>query len=134
VVAVHFQLVHFLSTQVTIACGTMRNQMTKIMTFTLKEPSGYVAEPPRCLLTQRTLSFRRWVHVPLGEKEGEGQNAYLRTFVLSLQVSKMHQSGRDTRIHQLSLIGPKPASGAAGGNGHSNAGLEMASTRMHTMR
>ncbi len=79
----------------------------------------------------------RWVHVPLGDAKLEGQNAFLRTFVLKVSAKKMHQSGRDTRIRLIRLVGPKPSAGTAGAGAaltDAAASFELHSTRMHTMR
>ena len=80
---------------------------------------------------------RRWVHVPLGDATKEGQNAYLRTFVLRITVRRMHQSGRDTRLRLLRLVAPRPVAGAAGAGAAvpaAAANFEMSSTRMYSVR
>jgi len=95
------------------------------------------ARPWGAAVHQFTCFFHRWVHVPLGDSSKEGQNAYLRTFVLRLTVKKMHQSGRDTRLRLLRLVAPRPVAGATGAGAplpSAAASFQMSSTRMHTMR
>ena len=79
--------------------------------------------------SQRPL--RSWVRVKLGNPEAEGQNAFLRTFVLQLAVTKLHQNGRDTRLRQVKVLGPRMS--AEGTLAHSGGGAATADKLSGTM-
>ncbi|RHY26893.1 hypothetical protein DYB32_007189 [Aphanomyces invadans] len=74
----------------TVRAGTTCQDLVDVLTYTIAEPSGWTTIP----LTQPAARSH------LSEKP-------LRTFLLQLAITGMHQNGRDTHIRQVKVFAPR---------------------------